>query len=326
MGPEEMATVESRLGTSPAIASTVGEKLIEAFLAGRSEHTRRAYGEDLDVFASHLGLETRAEAMRYLIRLPAGEANGVLLAYRAALLERRLAPHTINRRLTGIRSAVKLARTLGWTHWTPDIGGVKAESFRDTAGPGLQGVTRLIEVSRTQHRAKAARDEALLSLMFDMGLRRGEVVSLDLEDVLTDSRRLMVKGKGKAQRAPLTVPEPTMESLQAWLAVRVQVASLGEQALCVGFAGRRAGERITGRGLHHLVHDLGKRVGIRTRPHGLRHAAVTEVLEATNGNIDSAQKFARHASPATTMRYNDNRKDAAGEAARLVASRRLTRR
>ena len=313
---------------APALSAqrSVGERLVDAFLAGRSEHTRRAYGEDLDVFAAYLGQPTSDAAMHHLLALSAGQANGVVLSYRASMLDRGLTPSTVNRRLSAIRSAVKLARTLGMTVWTPEINGVKVQTFRDTAGPGLDGVSLMIEKARGQQGVAAARDEALLSLMFDMGLRRGEVVGLDVDDLLRDSKRLMIKGKGKAQKAPCTIPDPTMVALHAWLAVRSQVALAGERALFVGFAVDAPGKRMTGRGLHYLVSELGRRVGIATRPHGLRHAAVTDVLEATNGNIESAQKFARHASPATTMKYNDNRKDAAGEAARLIAARRMAKR
>lgn len=306
----------------------LGERLVEAFLAGLSAHTQRAYQEDLDVFADAIGQPDRNTALLYLMGLPPGQANGVLLDFRAGMKDRGLAPATINRRLSAIRSAMRLARTLGMTQWVPEIEGLKVQAFRDTAGPGLDGVQKLLSGARAQSEAssvKALRDEALISLMFDMGLRRGEVAALDLEDLLRDSKRLLVKGKGKAQKQPFTVPEPTLEALQAWLGVRSEVALSGERAIFVGLGGGRQGRRITGRGLHFLIQGLGRRVGIVTRPHGLRHAAVTDVLEATNGNIETAQKFARHASPQTTMAYNDNRKDAAGEAARLIAARRLAR-
>ncbi len=45
---------------------------------------------------------------------------------------------------------------------------------------------------------------------------------------------------------------------------------------------------------------------------------MTRILELTGGNIDAAQKFARHADPKTTQKYNDNRKDVAGDMARLL--------
>jgi hypothetical protein len=43
------------------------------------------------------------------------------------------------------------------------------------------------------------------------------------------------------------------------------------------------------------------------------------VLDMTDGNVRVAQRFARHASPETTLRYDDNRRDEGGEAAKCLA-------
>ena len=62
--------------------------------------------------------------------------------------------------------------------------------------------------------AKAARDTATIRLMFDLGLRRGEVVGLDLEDVDHSGRRLWVLGKGRAQKEARTLPVPTLVAIR----------------------------------------------------------------------------------------------------------------
>ena len=56
----------------------------------------------------------------------------------------------------------------------------------------------------------------------------------------------------------------------------------------------------------------------RVRPHGLRHTAITALLDAGAG-LREAQRFSRHADPRTLMRYDDNRSDIAGEMARRVS-------
>ena len=80
----------------------------------------------------------------------------------------------------------------------------------------------------------------------------------------------------------------------------------------------RPRQRLTGNGVYHLVRDLGRQVGIQTRPHGIRHAAITAVLDATNGDMRKAQAFGRHASASTTVTYDDNRQDLSGSAARIL--------
>jgi integrase/recombinase XerC len=174
--------------------------------------------------------------------------------------------------------------------------------------------------ARAQSPLKAARDAALVRLMFDLGLRRGEVTGLDLEDLEPKERRLWIRGKGRAQKEARTLPEPTLVALTSWIDARARVVPLNQKAIFVGLAGRVRGQRLTGRGLYHVVAVLGAAVGLKTRPHGLRHASITAALDANNGDVRAVQLHARHADPQTTMRYDDNRQDLAGRVAASLAN------
>ena len=67
--------------------------------------------------------------------------------------------------------------------------------------------------------------------------------------------------------------------------------------------------RLTGSGIFYLVGKMGEAIGKKVRPHGLRHAAITEALDRTNGNPREVMKFSRHKSIATVMIYDDQRND-----------------
>lgn len=303
----------------PNLAEGQGARLYAAFLAGRSEHTLRAYAMDLEAFAAFLGTPTPQAALAGLLGAERGDGNAALLAYRAHMIGAGLTPATINRRLAAVRSVIKLARTLGLTSWTPEIDGLKAQAYRDTTGPGLEGTRAMLAKARAQEPLKAARDAALIRLMFDLGLRRGEVCSLDLEDLDAPNHRLWIKGKGRTQKEARTLPDVTLAVLNDWLERRKRIADPAETAVFVGLAGRSHGKRITGRGLHHVIAELGAGIGIKTRPHGLRHASITAALDLNGGDVRAAQLHARHANPQTTMRYDDNRRDLAGRVAQSLA-------
>ena len=66
---------------------------------------------------------------------------------------------------------------------------------------------------------------------------------------------------------------------------------------------------------------LGRRAGLSRplRPHGLRHAAITAVLDRSGGNLRAAAKFSRHRDIRTLMIYDDNREDLGGAMARLIS-------
>lgn len=228
---------------------------------------------------------------------------------------RGLAAATVNRRLASLRSLVKLARTLGLVGWALEVKNLEAESYRDTRGPGEEGVPRLLAALDRRADAKAARDRATIRLLFDLALRRAEVVRLDLEDLDLERGTLAVLGKGRTGKVLLTLPEPTKAALAAWVRHR------GDQPgpLFVTFNRGDRGKRLTGTGLYKVVVGLGLQAGLRVRPHGLRHAAITSALDRTNGNIRAVQKFSRHRDLRVLNVYDDARTDLAGDVARLVA-------
>jgi integrase/recombinase XerC len=201
------------------------ERLVAAFLAVRSAQTLRAYRTDLADFAAFWGTSGSAAAASRLLAGGPGPANETVLHFRNHLQARGLAPNTINRRLTALRSLVKLGRTLGLFAWILEVEGVRTEPYRDTRGPGQAGFCKLLEALAGRNDPKARRDRALLRLMYDLGLRRAEVVGLDVGDLDVGdldvaARSVAVLGKGRLQKVALTLPEATTNALAAWLAVR----------------------------------------------------------------------------------------------------------
>jgi integrase/recombinase XerC len=289
-------------------------RLLEAFLAGRNERTRRAYRQDVADFAAFCGAGSPEEAARLLLAEGPGPANLLALNYRAHLRERGLSAATVNRRLAALRSLVKLGRTLGMVSWQLEVEGLKAEPYRDTRGPGREGFRRLLNAIPDVDTPKGRRDRAVLRLLYDLGLRRAEVCGLDVGDYDRATGTIAVLGKGRTQKAALTLPRPTAEALEAWLAVRPE----GGEALFVSLSRFRPGHRLTGNAVYELVRGLGKRAGLVTRPHGLRHASITEALDM-GMDLRSVQRFSRHKNLATLQKYDDNREDLGGQVARRLA-------
>jgi integrase/recombinase XerC len=79
-------------------------------------------------------------------------------------------------------------------------------------------------------------------------------------------------------------------------------------------------ERLTGGGIYHLVRWLGKQAGVKARPHGLRHAAVTAALDAFDGDYRKVKVFSRHKSLDIVQRYDDNRADHGGQVAAVLSA------
>ncbi len=292
-------------------------RLVADFLAGLSPLTRRAYRQDLEAFRAFTGAPDVDGAIRLLLANGAGPANALALEYRTALQARGLAPATTNRRLSALRSVVKLARVLGMVSWKIEVGGLKTTPYRDTRGPGLDGFKKLIRVLETRRAPKARRDLAIVRLLHDCALRRAEVVALDLEDVDLEAGTVAVLGKGRTEKEALTLPAPTAAALAKWIDARGQ-----EPGALFGSPDRKGKPgRYTGSAIFYMVRSLARKAGVpKARPHALRHSAITLALDVTNGDVRAVARYARHASPSTTLRYDDNRQDLGGKVAELVAT------
>jgi integrase/recombinase XerC len=294
--------------------------LLEEFLAGRRPTTLRAYAKDLADFAAFLKLASAAAAVDSLIAGTSGRANKLALGYKAHLTDRGLAPATVARRLAALRSVVKLARTLGRVAGAIDIPSPRAEAYRDTRGPGLEGWRSLLAAARKRATTpKGKRDLALVRLMHDLGLRRAEVVALDLTDLDLEAGIVAIVGKGKSEKTNVTLNAPTAAALADWVAARGEWPG----PLFVRLdraAGPGRPTRLDAGNAARASKALGLRAGLArgTNPHGLRHQGITRALDLAGGDVRRVKRFSRHAKLETLLRYDDNRRDEAGAIAKLL--------
>jgi integrase/recombinase XerC len=314
---------------SPPLPAASANDVLNEFLAGRNPRTLEAYKFDLGDFARFTGAPSEAAAIELLLVAGPGEANRVAIAYKANMVTRKLATATIARRLAALRSMVRFARTTGRIVWALDVKSPRVTSYRDTSGPGNEGWGMIRAKSRelastpdTTRRPRAdrsKRDLALISLLHDLGLRRGECVALDLDDVRLDEFEVMVIGKGKTEKERHTLPEKTRNILADWIAIRGDKP--GPLFIRMDPGAEGGLERLTGDSVCRMVKRLSKCAGLNreARPHGLRHHAITWLDEKTNSNRTKMKKFSRHAKGDTLDKYIDNRRDDAGDMARLLA-------
>ena len=145
------------------------------------------------------------------------------------------------------------------------------------------------------------RDTAMLELLYATGVRVGELVALDIDDVDRGRNVVRVLGKGRKER---TVPFglPAAGALDAWLAGgRPRLAAPGAgAALFLGARGGRIDQRAVRTVVHRRVADVPGAPDIG--PHGLRHTAATHLLEG-GADLRSVQELLGHASLATTQLY-----------------------
>jgi integrase/recombinase XerC len=146
-----------------------------------------------------------------------------------------------------------------------------------------------------------SRDLAVLELLYATGIRVGELVGLDLEDVDEGRRVVRVFGKGRKER---TVPFglPAEHALRRWVTNGrpLLVTGASGSALFLGARGSRLDQRSVRRVVHERLADVPGAPDLG--PHGLRHTAATHLLEG-GADLRAVQELLGHASLATTQLY-----------------------
>ena len=261
-----------------------------------SPHTLRAYGDDLDRF------------LDFLIDHLAGPADVKALAelapadIRAFITRRRaegLGPRGVQRALAAIRSFFRhLTRENILDN--PAARAVKTPRIPRTLPRPLSeaDASRALEEAGEHHiEWLAARDTALLTLLYGVGLRISEALSLKRGDApLGDS--LTILGKGRKERVVPVLP--IVRDAIAHYAMRIPFTGAKDTPL---FLSRR-GKPMSAREAQALMQRIRGALGLseRATPHALRHSFATHLL-AGGGDLRSVQELLGHASLSTTQTY-----------------------
>lgn len=145
------------------------------------------------------------------------------------------------------------------------------------------------------------RDVAMLELLYASGIRVGELVGLDIDDLDRERHVVRVFGKGRKERS-VPYGRPAARAVDRWLE-RGRPALRSEEAgpaLFLGARGKRIDQRVVRDVVHRWIADVPGAPDIG--PHGLRHTAATHLLEG-GADLRSVQELLGHASLATTQLY-----------------------
>ncbi|AKN17164.1 site-specific tyrosine recombinase XerD [Mycobacterium haemophilum] len=149
------------------------------------------------------------------------------------------------------------------------------------------------------------RNRALLELLYSTGSRISEAVGLDVDDVDTQARTVLLQGKGSKQRL-VPVGRPAVQALDAYLVRgRCELARRGTGTLATPaiFLNARGG-RLSRQSAWQVLQDAAERAGITSgvSPHMLRHSFATHLLEG-GADVRVVQELLGHASVTTTQIY-----------------------
>ena len=265
-----------------------------------SVNTITAYRDDLESFVAFLTTD-------YFVlgrdQLDLGSVDHLAIrSYLAWLARRKLSRSSSARKLSALRSFFKFMMREGFVPANParGVSTPKREKFLPSVIQSSD-IETLFEQADCE-KVLGVRDRAWMELLYASGLRIGELVGIDLDDIDLRSRLVKVRGKGSKERI-VPFGSKAESAIRAWLAARLELIRGHEderQPLFVNYRGDRISARSVRRLFDRYVRGASLRSGVS--PHTLRHSFATHLLNA-GADLRTIQELLGHASLSTTQKY-----------------------
>jgi len=244
----------------------------------RSERTVVGYREAIDQFGGHF---LAADPSRGLADVQPSDIE----AFLAHLRSKGFRPNTIDNRYRSLRAFFRWCRRQGIVGGDL-LQGVKHPGIRCyEVAPYSESEVDAMLLATRQNPALALRDQAIIAVLYNTGVRAGEICTLKPDNVREGA--LLVRGKGDRQR---------------WVGLEATTAQL----LGLYLAGREQRRYVFGlsvTGLYQRIRALAHLAGVpNAYVHRFRDTFAVRFLE-NGGGVDDLQQILGHAGIETTMRY-----------------------
>jgi integrase/recombinase XerC len=263
-----------------------------------SPHTLRAYGDDaarfLDFMADHTGCPVTAETL-------AGLRTADFRAFLTVRRREGLGPRGVQRALAALRSFYRHLERAGLAD-SAAVQALRSPKIPHTLPRPLSesDAMRVIAEAGTEERKwLAARNVALITLLYGAGLRISEALSLT-QGMAALGQTLTIIGKGRKERI-VPVIAAVRDAIDAY--IRCCPFDPGKNGPL--FLSRKAAA-MTPREAQRVMQELRSRLGLSpsATPHALRHSFATHLLQ-NGGDLRAVQELLGHASLSTTQKYTE---------------------
>ena len=287
----ELAAIQIQV-TTPSRYDELRRVVLDGVTA---ENSKRNYALALDELSSFC-VDRQEPVSRTLI-----------LAFRAAMLDRDLSASTINVKLSAVRKLITEAKRAGV------VSAEEAAQMTDVPNVRQQGTRLGNWLTKDQAKdllavpdrmtMKGKRDYVILSLLVGCALRRNELAQLDVETIqLREGRWVLADLCGKGRRIrTVAVPLWIKQGINAWMtAAGVEDGRLLRR---VTKAGKPKGDGLSDWAVWSVVEQAAKEIGIEGfGAHDLRRTCA-KLCRKAGGDLEQIKFLLGHSSIQTTERY-----------------------
>lgn len=212
---------------------------------------------------------------------------------------RTLAPATANRRLSAIRGLARFLQERGEMHSDPTAGMKRVPKKRvRTVAPSARELCAILNALAHEPTTwRRQRDETIIQLFFNTGLRVSELQRLNLDQLDCAGGRIRQAHRKGGDMVDVVLNQAAIKALEQWLKVRP------DSSLSAVLTNRRGG-RLSVRAIQKHFRQLWERAGVTTpiHPHRVRHAHAT-ALHAAGVSLELIRESMNHTTIAMTQHY-----------------------
>jgi len=287
--------MSSYIPADPTIAEFAAHLRLER---GQSPRTSEEYARDIELFGEFL--EPGHPKTAAFFKLTQATTSDVRRFVMELMGPRKYTATSVRRKIAALRSYFALQKREGRRGDNPaqDVPPPKAAKRL----PHVMSEPEVAKLLRTRIAGKSEfqrlRDVAMMELLYASGIRRAELVGLNISDVDLDRRIMRVIGKGNKQRT-VFINQAAADAIRTYLGVRPRTP---DEAL---FLSKRK-TRLSHRQAWVVFREFAELSGIakHVTPHVMRHSFATHLLE-NGADLMTIKELLGHESLSTTQIYTN---------------------
>lgn len=221
-----------------------------------------------------------------------------------SLVDRQISNRTINRKISTLNSFYKFLLKVELITQNPLEKHKALKVKKNIQIPfSEKEMETVLNALKNETSFEGVRNRLIVELFYATGIRRIELVQLQLTDIDLSNQTLKVLGKRNKERYIPLIPS-VLETIKTYLSIRINIESIRDTShLFLTKKGIKIYERL----VYRIINDYFSKAStkVKTSPHIIRHSFATHLLNQ-GANLNAVKELLGHSSLAATQVYTHN--------------------
>lgn len=262
-----------------------------------SRHTIKAYEKDVTEFSKFCSIE-------YNLTSIAEVSYTIVRSWIVFMSNKEVSNRTINRKISSLRAYYRFLQKINQISVSPLVKHKALKTNKKIEVPfSEKEMEKILSEIPFDNDFEGVRDKLIIELLYTTGIRRAELVGLQLKDINDSNSTLKVLGKRNKERILPLLPS-TISMLQEYVLLRSKLEKIADSSyLFLTKSGLKIYETLVYRTINRYFSLVSPKV--KKSPHILRHTFATHLLNR-GADLNSVKELLGHSSLASTQVYTHN--------------------